>query len=1253
MATEGGGKIKSKRNQLPSKPYEKKPSLLGKLKSSVKDLFTPSWLRTPLNSSNTSAAQDQQVTQPQLVQSMISNDLVASQHSNNAQVGGGSRLSATEQPIRLDSNRASGSSSHGQMSSSYGEPCLENSSGAPPNVNIANLSQFGRNWLDKNESIGYSRSSSSSAVHCRKIDDPVRLRMSDSYLEETDQDEPVKIRPIMVSTGTPSRGVEASAAKRQKLWNPQEARHGKPFVAPVTDRPAFNSLLFGTPTKNDSSMFGGNFHESSFYSGKTRFGGAAAEKRKSLNSSLPYQSSLPLRKQVKATNLNSSFNATTSATAQRILETLDKMSTPLGDAKKMTQVDKSNDSVLSFTPSSYRRTSILGLGKPASRPLQIPQVGPPKYIHQSVSQAVIAKNRSKQSGSHDLGSTTENSLPISVEPSVSREKSENVPQLSTDTGKIKTKKFSQHIKSKAAEEEVEVPTLRTDFTLPISCINPALLTNTFASSVAATKSFDNSLPLKFTFSTPIEEKSRSGNSPVLTNIEKGFTFSSPIKASSQKINGAGAEEGSKSSPEPAVGASSGVAGTFSHSLSPWEPVKPKPKVASPDIGGTSSNFKTFKWNDDKNDSSAASDVASCGFTLAPAESLKTGSVMDVLGKDDFMAKFKKPAGTWECATCMIANKPDASKCVACDDASKPGAKPKQPEQISKTDDLMAKFKKAPGSWECDSCMLSNKPEAVKCVACDSTKPGSKPLSGNTNSSANSLSELFKKPPGNWECDTCMVQNSATALRCIACDSSKPGLQSAGIVSKPASNTTSSAVTISPAGGFVFNLPPTTTTTEGSGGFKFGNANTSISTISPSPATGFTFGKTLANKDTIATTTDCQNPVSTAANTGGFKFESLNSGIGSGSTGVPTGGFVFGNTSSKTQSLNGPGSITSVGVGFQFGASNKLQNKTDFVLTTVTDSSSPLSNGSSVANEPKSNVASQSAGFQFNSSANSALSSSEPATFTKFASNDNATKPLQPSFGSFLSSEGQSTTTTLPSAQKSTNALFQFGQTNSSLASTSVGLGMNKMDNKPTVNGLFGGFDSAPLKGITQGIGANDPSSAKKTVQFGSFSNDQSTNGLFTFGSTQQKAAPLSTAPSPAACGLGLFGSNSVMGGQTQGASFQFAAGPTPSVPAVNFAFKSGSDMSKPVLEHATPPQNKVIPSFSLTPNFNFGSTVQPANTPFQFGAKPVSSDNTSATTGFSFGASNAAPSVPMTANFNIGSSDPTRKIRKAVRKIKK
>ena len=35
------------------------------------------------------------------------------------------------------------------------------------------------------------------------------------------------------------------------------------------------------------------------------------------------------------------------------------------------------------------------------------------------------------------------------------------------------------------------------------------------------------------------------------------------------------------------------------------------------------------------------------------------------------------------------------------------------------------FKKAPGTWDCDVCLVQNKPDAPVCVACSSSRPGSK------------------------------------------------------------------------------------------------------------------------------------------------------------------------------------------------------------------------------------------------------------------------------------------------------------------------------------------------------------------------------------------------------------------------------------------------------------------------------------------------------------------------------------------------
>lgn len=43
-----------------------------------------------------------------------------------------------------------------------------------------------------------------------------------------------------------------------------------------------------------------------------------------------------------------------------------------------------------------------------------------------------------------------------------------------------------------------------------------------------------------------------------------------------------------------------------------------------------------------------------------------------------------------------------------------------------------KFKKPEGSWDCEVCLVQNKAEATKCIACESAKPGTKAeLKGNT------------------------------------------------------------------------------------------------------------------------------------------------------------------------------------------------------------------------------------------------------------------------------------------------------------------------------------------------------------------------------------------------------------------------------------------------------------------------------------------------------------------------------------------
>ena len=55
-------------------------------------------------------------------------------------------------------------------------------------------------------------------------------------------------------------------------------------------------------------------------------------------------------------------------------------------------------------------------------------------------------------------------------------------------------------------------------------------------------------------------------------------------------------------------------------------------------------------------------------------------------------------------------------------------KPTQEEQKHEEakEDLMAKFKPAEGSWECDICLVRNNSDKVECAACGSLKPGAEP-----------------------------------------------------------------------------------------------------------------------------------------------------------------------------------------------------------------------------------------------------------------------------------------------------------------------------------------------------------------------------------------------------------------------------------------------------------------------------------------------------------------------------------------------
>ena len=187
----------------------------------------------------------------------------------------------------------------------------------------------------------------------------------------------------------------------------------------------------------------------------------------------------------------------------------------------------------------------------------------------------------------------------------------------------------------------------------------------------------------------------------------------------------------------------------------------------------------------KNDSKAASSMSK------PSGTLSLGVPANL------RATMKQSVGSWSCEVCLVQNKADDNKCIACT-APKPGGK----TTLSDTPSTSTAAK-----WTCNSCLVVNKAEDVKCVACSSPRVAkssppplsSDPKSQKSPSKVSSITPLtgFAPPVGSWTCDTCLVQNKAGDTKCVSCSTPKPGTKP---VSESDSNWIGPGLTTGASGG---------------------------------------------------------------------------------------------------------------------------------------------------------------------------------------------------------------------------------------------------------------------------------------------------------------------------------------------------------------------------------------------------------------------------------------------------------------------
>ncbi|XP_063809876.1 E3 SUMO-protein ligase RanBP2-like [Pseudophryne corroboree] len=179
------------------------------------------------------------------------------------------------------------------------------------------------------------------------------------------------------------------------------------------------------------------------------------------------------------------------------------------------------------------------------------------------------------------------------------------------------------------------------------------------------------------------------------------------------------------------------------------------------------------------------------INVMPTTGLK--NAIDIQGST-FGSAFLKKAGQWDCESCLVRNESSAIKCISCQTPNKSNElqtsassfKFVAPESSSQKD-FMGKFAKKEGQWDCSTCMVRNGADVSKCLSCESPKlpPTSnvighpvQPSGFSFNKTQNgSLENMFSRKEGQWDCSVCFVRNESTAAACVACQATNQNAKS--------------------------------------------------------------------------------------------------------------------------------------------------------------------------------------------------------------------------------------------------------------------------------------------------------------------------------------------------------------------------------------------------------------------------------------------------------------------------------------------
>ncbi|KAM7037025.1 nuclear pore complex protein Nup153 isoform 2-T2 [Passerculus sandwichensis] len=1229
------------------------------------------------------------------------------------------------------------------------------------------------------------------------------------------------------------------------LWSPEAERSHSLSQHPASSskKPAFNLSAFGSPSPslgNTSVFKTRQLGDSPFYPGKTSYGGAAAAARQTKVQISAYQP--PIKRQMKAKQANVQSYGVTSSTARRILQTLEKMSSPLADAKRIPSPVSSplsspvDRSVLNMTSFQSRQNQVDSQHPPVQKlvtPKPISLTGSRiTYFKPSLKSATNSR-KIHQRVDTDHQDMMEESFPAE-KPVKSSESNLSYPKLDTPAsnglssggrmdsacGKMRRERErycasrpGQKQQLEVEQEELpEVPlpistaSLPTfSFSFPVSSavssspsiVSKAVMNKVQPASNVGSPTFVFSSPIvkstevevlpplsqiKFTFSVPVvksSEISRSTDTPVTSILSPGSATvnSTSNKKEEEEYDGLCKpakflKEGSVLDILKSPGFMAGKSPSCSSALPVTSTVVyTRPAISSFSAAKDTSKQTSSFWQSDTHDqclenkttdgkcvtceAAKVSTAESTKQTVSVSPCVSSKTAVPTVGTLGFEDKFKPAPNTWDCDTCLVQNKPEATKCIACE-TPKPGTgvMPALTMPVVTDNSVTVtstssstgttvtlgfgdKFKQPKGSWNCSVCLLQNKAEDSKCVACQSEKTGSSvPVtSSSVSASSGGFLDLdkFKMPEGSWECEVCLVQNKAEATKCIACETAKPGTKAelkgfgTATVSTNAAmpsftfgvplSSSESSQMLSSTGNFKFGeqssfkfgiaseSASSSTVTggfkfpTGSGNFKFGVSSSdskSEDSKKESKSNSFTFGLPPASSQAPSTfqfgTSLGQQEKKEEPVLGGFGFAtSSTSSLTTNENKTGVGGFTFGTVAEKDaaspalpfkKSEEKKDETVSTKGGFSFGsvesapASQFVLGRAEEKQDSVT-SAGPVAFGKKADNEELKAQPIFSSGTAENTKEESTAKPVFNFSFGKPLEKESEQAKAPFAFGaptstcdqgasfSFLSSSSSSTVVPTTSA----NSSSVFGSTPSS-------------SNPPPVPTPF--VFGQPSNTVTSSVFGN-PAESATSQSFGFSQENKPATTSSSTGSTLTPFLFRSGESSTNAANSGFtFGATTTSNSTGSSSSFLFGSGPA--APAAGPAFgasqlpafgpspgsgqqsaPSFGSLSTPLFSAGSQPAPSAFGSVtSSTPPSVFGQQAaqQPAfgsGTPsagvFTFGANPPASAAPappSGTSGFSF---NQAPTFTVGTNgknvFSAsGSSVAGRKIKTAVRRRK-